>query len=211
MAQSLTAAAAGLATCDSCGLLSRPAPQPRVSLCPRCGAHVAVRKPASLLRCGAFLVGAYALYVPANVLPVMYSEQFFRYQADTILSGVALLSATGAWPLACIVFVASIVVPMAKMLVLTHLLLSVPLGNPVTRMRRARLYRLVRTIGRWSMLDIFVAAVLTAAVQIKSIAAVRPGPGALAFAGVVILTMFAAQSFDPRLMWDASDARHGRA
>jgi len=205
-----TAKAAGIACCEVCGLLSRPIEEP--AACPRCLAHVALRKPASLARCGVLLLAAYALYVPANFLPVMYSEQFFRFQADTILSGVVLLWVTGAWPLAVIVFVASIVVPLAKMLALTGLVLSVRAGSRFAPAVRVRIYRAVRFVGRWSMLDIFVATMLTAAVQVKSIASVRPGAGALAFAGVVVLTMFAAQAFDPRLIWDAMDDEpHGRA
>jgi paraquat-inducible protein A len=207
----LTAAAAGLASCEACGLLTRPARPPRLSRCPRCRAQIAVRKPASLVRCGLFLVMAYALYVPANLLPVMYSEQLFRTRADTVMSGVVLLWLTGAWPLALIVFIASIVVPLAKMLVLTYLVVSVQAGSRMAFAARVRMYRVVRFIGRWSMLDIFVAAVLSAAVQFKSIAAVRPGAGAIAFAGVVLLTLFAAQAFDPRLIWDSSPERHGRA
>lgn len=209
-----TAKSVGIACCEVCGLLSRPLHEP--AACPRCRAHVALRKPASIVRCGILLVTAYALYVPANVLPVMYSEQFFRFQADTILSGVVRLWIADAWPLAIIVFVASIVVPLAKMLALTLLILSVRVGSRVAPAARVRLYRVVRFIGRWSMLDIFVATVLTATVQVKSIAAVRPGAGAIAFAGVVVLTMFAAQAFDPRLVWDAMDDAamddaHGRA
>lgn len=200
----ISARAAGLLHCGTCGLLSRPAPAP-VSRCPRCRTQVALRKPASLARCGFFLVLAYALYVPANLLPVMYTEQFFRAQADTIMSGTLLLWATGAWPLAIIVFAASIVVPLGKLLVLTVLMLSVQLRSRLAPITRVRLYRTVRYIGRWSMLDIFVATVLAAAVQIQSIASIRPGPGALAFAAVVVFTMFAAQAFDPRLIWDAME------
>jgi paraquat-inducible protein A len=170
-----------------------------------------MRRPASLVRCGSFLVVAYALYVPANLLPVMYTEQFFRAQADTILSGTFLLWATGAWPLAIIVFAASIVVPLAKLLALTLLMLSVQMRARFSPVGRVRAYRAVRFVGRWSMLDIFVATVLAAAVQLQSIASIRPGPGALAFAAVVVFTMFAAQAFDPRLIWDAidEDGPHG--
>lgn len=209
MTRAPTAKSAGIARCEVCGLLAR-VPHP-AGACPRCRAHVGLRKPASLQRCGTLLVGAYALYLPANLWPVMYSEQFFRFQADTILSGIVLLWMTGAWPLALIVFVASIVVPLAKLLALTWLLLSVRLGSRVAPVGRVRAYRIVRFVGRWSMLDIFVATMLTAAVEVKSIAAVRPGAGALAFAAVVVLTMFAAQAFDPRLVWDAVDEHHGRA
>ena len=168
-----------------------------------------VRKPASIARTCAFLVAAYALYVPANALPIMLTERFFDRQSDTILSGVAYLWFTGSWPLALIVFLASIVLPLLKLLALTFLALSVALGLRWRPELRVRLYRLVRAIGRWSMLDIFVAAMLTAAVNIKAIAAVHPGPGAVAFAAVVVLTMLAAQAFDPRLVWDAREGGSG--
>ncbi len=204
----MSARHAGLLNCETCRLLSRPATA-WGSRCPRCHARIATRRPASLARCGIFLLLAYALYVPANLLPVMYTELFFRAQADTILSGTMLLWATGAWPLAIIVFAASIVVPLAKLLVLTFLMLSVQLRSRFAPVARVRMYRSVRFVGRWSMLDIFVATVLAAAVQVQSIASIRPGPGALAFAAVVIFTMFAAQAFDPRLIWDAMEERHG--
>ena len=165
-----------------------------------------MRKPASIARTCAFLIAAYALYVPANMLPIATTEQFFHRQTDTILSGVSYLWFTGSWPLAVIVFLASIVLPLGKLLVLTFLALSVRLGMRMHAPRRVRIYRWVRAIGRWSMLDIFVAAMLTAAIQIKGIAAVQPEPGAIAFAAVVLLTIFAAQAFDPRLIWDARDS-----
>lgn len=210
MDSALTAARAGLATCHTCGLLSRPAFAPALSLCPRCSAHIHVRKPASIGRTCAFLVAAYALYLPANMLPIVLTEQFFAFQSDTILSGVTYLWLTGSWPLALIVFVASVILPLAKLMVLTYLVLSVELGWHIQPVLRVRLYRVIRSIGRWSMLDIFVAAMLTAAVQVKSLAAVHPGPGAIAFAAVVVLTMLAAQAFDPRLIWDRPDVRHDR-
>jgi len=205
----ISAAVAGIATCPVCHLLSRPEDQGKLSICPRCGSHVHARKPASIVLACAFLIAAYALYVPANVLPIVYSEQLFHIQADTILSGTAFLWLTGAWPLAVIVFVASVILPLAKMLILTFIVLSVQLGMRAAPVRRVRWYRTIRTIGRWSMLDIFVAAVLTGAVQVQSLAHVRPGPGAIAFAAVVLFTMFAVQAFDPRLLWDSLDDDHG--
>jgi paraquat-inducible protein A len=203
----MSAARAGIATCPVCHLLCRPRRGGSVSICPRCDAHVHLRKPGSIALTCLFLIAAYALYVPANALPIMYSEQLFNVQADTILSGTVFLWVTGAWPLAVIVFVASIVLPLTKMLILTFIVLSVQLGMRAATVRRVRMYRVIRTIGRWSMLDIFIAAMLTGAVQLQSLANVRPGPGAIAFAAVVLLTMFAVQAFDPRLIWDS----HGEA
>lgn len=206
----ISAAIAGIATCPVCHLLSRPAGGGTLSICPRCGGHVHARKPESIVLTCVFLIAAYALYVPANVLPIMYSEQLFNVRADTILSGTVFLWLTGAWPLAVIVFVASIVLPLAKMLILTFIVLSVQLGMRAAPVRRVRWYRTIRTIGRWSMLDIYIAAVLTGAVQVQSLANVRPGPGAIAFAAVVLFTMFAVQTFDPRLIWDSRDDDHDR-
>ena len=209
MSASPTAAQAGLASCPVCALVSQPAPAHLLSRCPRCHAHLHVRKPASIVRTCLFLIAAYALYVPANLLPIVTTEQFFQRQTDTIMSGVIYLWLTGSWPLALIVFVASIVIPLAKLLVLTFLALSVQLRVKLAPTRRVQMYRLVRAIGRWSMLDIFVAAMLTAAVQLRAIATVRPGPGAIAFAAVVLLTIFAAHAFDPRLIWDRSTGADG--
>jgi len=203
------AASHGLATCRTCGLLAYPAPAPLGSECPRCRAPLSLRKPASLLSTSLLLIAAYALYIPANMLPVMYTERLLDTQPDTILSGTLYLWFSGAWPLALIVFLASIVLPLAKLLVLTFLVLSVELRLRVAPLARVRLYRLIHAIGRWSMLDIFVATMLAGAVQFHTLATIRPGSGALAFAAVVILTMFAANTFDPRLIWDSAGPADG--
>ena len=205
----LTAAQAGLAACPTCTLVSQPQTMNALSRCPRCHTHLHMRKPASIARTCLFLIAAYALYVPANVLPIMTREQFFERQAETIMSGVVYLWLTGSWPLALIVFLASIVIPLGKLLALSFLALSVQLRMRLRPDRRVQMYRLVRAIGRWSMLDIFVAAMLTAAIQLRAIAAVQPAPGAIAFAGVVLMTIFAAQAFDPRLIWDRSTPTNG--
>jgi paraquat-inducible protein A len=208
----LTAAEAGLLSCLTCGLLSR-ARRRASALCPRCGARVFPRKPATLLRAWTFLVAAIILYIPANVLPIMTMESIFGGQTDTIMSGVVFLWATGSWPLAIIVFVASIVVPLLKMLALLTILIAVHRGVRVHCHDLARLYRLLEIVGRWSMLDIFVVAILVTLVQLQLVATVTPGTGAAAFGAVVVLTMLATMSFDPRLIWDASRAErdHGRA
>jgi paraquat-inducible protein A len=141
-------------------------------------------------------------YLPANLYPVMSVVSFGKRQSDTIMSGVIYLFVHGDWPLALIVFVASVLVPLLKMLALLYLLLSVQRHSFLRRRQRTRLYRIVELVGRWSMVDIFVVAVLAALVKIGNIATIEPGVGAIAFSSVVILTMFAAMNFDPRLIWD---------
>lgn len=203
----LTASASGLLACHACGQLHRPAGAHRVS-CRRCATPLHARKPDSVARTWALLIAAYVLFVPANVLPVMVSGSLFGAQSDTIMSGVVFLWVTGSWPLALIIFVASIAVPGAKLLALTGLLVSVQRRWDWAPLQRARLYRAVELVGRWSMVDIYVAAILAALVQFGGLMSVRPGPGAIAFGAVVVLTMFAAESFDPRLIWDPEE-RHG--
>ena len=197
----VTATDAGLLACHACDLVSR-ATAGHEAACARCGAGLHLRKPDSVARTWAFLIAAYILYVPANVLPVMETGSLFGSQSDTIMSGVVYLWTSGSWPLAVIVFVASILVPGAKMLALTLLLVSVQRRSTWRLQERARLYRLVEFVGRWSMVDIYVAAILTALVQFQALATIKAGPAAIAFGAVVVLTIFAAESFDPRLMWD---------
>ena len=196
-----SAASLGMLSCHTCSLVSR-APAAEGAFCPRCGSAVHARKPGSVGRTWAFLIAAMALYVPANTMPIMLTSSLFGSQDDTIMSGVLFLWEDGSWYLALIVFVASILVPLAKIIGLIVLLLSVQLGWGARQAERARLYRLVESIGRWSMLDIFVVALLVTVVQLTALASVRAGPAALAFGAVVVLTMCAATSFDPRLIWD---------
>ncbi|WP_211251792.1 paraquat-inducible protein A [Andreprevotia chitinilytica] len=196
----MTAAHYRLANCHSCGLLSRL--EGDGAHCPRCGAHLHLRKPASIARTWAYLIAAMILYIPANALPIMITGSILGEQRDTILSGVVFLWSSGSWPLALLVFFASIMVPMLKMIALTLLLISVQCRSRWQPLQRLKLYRLVEFVGRWSMLDIYVVAILAALVQIQSLATVTAGPGAVAFAAVVVLTMLSAMSFDPRLIWD---------
>jgi paraquat-inducible protein A len=201
-----TAAQAGLATCLECGLLVRwtgvredDGDEPH---CPRCGSEVSLRKPHSLTRTWALLIAAYLLYVPANVLPVMRVVYAGSGEDDTIFSGVKVLFATGQPAVAVLVLFASITVPLIKMVGLTFMALSVHRRWDWRRRDRTRLYRLIEFVGRWSMLDIFMISILVALVKLKALSTIEAGPGAVWFASVVILTMFAAESFDPRLMWD---------
>jgi paraquat-inducible protein A len=149
------------------------------------------------------------LYVPANLLPMMKTSSLFGSQSDTIMSGVVYFWTSGSWYLALIIFFASVMVPLLKMLALMLLLVSVQRRTPWQREQRARLYRLVEFVGRWSMLDIYVVAVIVALVQLKALATIQPGEGAIAFGAVVVLTMFAALTFDPRLIWDTREKGHG--
>ncbi|QDQ25083.1 paraquat-inducible membrane protein A [Chitinimonas arctica] len=200
MSADISAASLGLAVCPVCRQLARLAR--RSGRCPRCHALIHLRKPASVSRTWALLIAAALLYVPANLLPIMTTHSFPRKQADTILSGVFYLWDHGSWPLAILVFFASIVVPMLKMLILVMLLLSLRYRPRWQPMVRTRLYRLIEFIGRWSMLDIYVVALLAALVRMHAFASVEAGPGALAFGAVVVLTMLASLSFDSRLIWD---------
>ncbi|WNV06876.1 paraquat-inducible protein A [Candidatus Methylospira mobilis] len=170
--------------------------------CPRCGSSLHLRKPDSLTRTWALTLTAYILYIPANLLPIMTVKMSGRGEADTILSGVKALIVGGMWPLALVVFFASITVPVLKLLALTGLLLSVQVKSNWRPRERTVIYRLTELIGRWSMIDIFVITILVALVQMGSLSTIDAGPGAVAFAGVVVITMFAAMSFDPRLIWD---------
>ena len=153
------------------------------------------------------MLAAALLYIPANVLPVMISGSLFGDQADTILSGVVFLWRDGSWLLAALVFFASIVVPLAKLTTLTFLLISVQRRWSWRPLVRAGLYRSIEFVGRWSMLDIYVVTLLVGLVQVQSLAAIHAGPGAVAFGAVVVLTMLASQSFDPRLIWDSLQPR----
>jgi paraquat-inducible protein A len=198
-----SAASLGLYTCHTCGLVSRPPASAESAFCPRCGARLHLRKPNSIARTWAFLIAAYILFVPANVLPVMETGSMFGSQKDTILSGVVYLWVSGSWPLAVLVFFASIVVPLVKLIALTFLVISAQRRSSVLPLERAKLYRLLEFIGRWSMLDIYVITLLSALVQLQSLATIIPGPGAVAFGAVVVLTMLAAMAFDPRLIWDS--------
>ncbi|WP_273795091.1 paraquat-inducible protein A [Brucella intermedia] len=173
--------------------------------CLRCGAGVHHRKPGSLTRTWALLIAAAILYVPANLCPIMTLVSSGQTQTDTILSGVVNLVDEGMWPLAALVFFASVLVPLLKMVGLGVLLVTTQLGMITHLSIRTRLYKVIDFVGRWSMIDIFMLSILVGLVQLGEIATIEPGSGAIAFATVVILTVIAAESFDPRLMWDALD------
>lgn len=192
-----------------CGLVLKQARGGGEAACARCGARLHVRKRDSIGRTWALLVAAAILYIPANLLPIMDTSSLFGSQQDTIMSGIVFLWTTGSWPLALLVFFASIMVPLLKIIVLMGLLITVQRRSTWRPRRRARLYRLIEFVGRWSMLDIYVVTILVALVQIQSLATIKAGPGAVAFGAVVVLTLIAAMTFDPRLIWDPVRENHG--
>jgi paraquat-inducible protein A len=190
--------------CDTCGLVSRAA---RGMRCSRCGFRLHDRRPAAVQRTWAFALAAIVLYIPANTYPVLTVVRLGASQPSTILEGVRELLNLGMWPLAALVFFASVAVPVLKLTGLGVLLISSHMGTNWALHDRTVLYRIVDAIGRWSMIDIFMESILVALVQFGQLASIYPGPGAIAFAAVVILTMLAARSFDPRLMWDNARLR----
>jgi paraquat-inducible protein A len=212
----ITARKAGLVSCHFCHTLSKLPESveteddntvtPNTVLhCPCCYAALHSRIPNSLARTWALLIAAFILYIPANTLPIMTVIFWGEGQPDTILSGVTHLYAGGMWPLALLIFIASIFIPILKLLTLFGLLLSIHFKVQWRPKDRTVLYRITEFVGRWSMVDVFVIALLVALVQFGNTASVSPNLGALSFAAVVILTMFAAHTFDPRLIWDALD------
>ncbi|CAB3777129.1 paraquat-inducible protein A [Pararobbsia alpina] len=198
----VTARRLGLLSCHACGLLSRHVPGSHTERCRRCNAVLHARKPDSLARTWALLIAAIIMYLPANLLPVMHTVSLFGDQDDTIMSGIVYFWTSGSWPLAVIVFIASFMVPMLKLVVLGLLAITSQRGSRWRPIQRTRLFRIVEFIGRWSMLDVFVVTLTVALVHFQSLATIYAGPGAIAFGMVVVLTMLASHQFDPRLIWD---------
>ncbi|MEC5406161.1 paraquat-inducible protein A [Paraburkholderia sp. MPAMCS5] len=207
----LTASHAGLLACHACGRVASHAARHGAQHCARCGAALHRRNPDSLSRTWALLIAAALLYIPANLLPVMHTSSLVGSEDDTIISGVIYFWTSGSWPLAIIVFVASILVPMLKLSVLALLAATAQRRSAWRPMERVKLYRLVERIGRWSMLDVFVITLTVALVRFESLAVITAAPGALAFGCVVILTMLASMQFDPRLIWDDVESHSLRA
>ena len=200
-----------LLACDACGLLNmagRSDASVKRLACARCGSTLHRRHPDSVRRTWAMLLAAAVLYIPANLLPVMYTRTLLTNQDDTIISGVMFFWHSGSKALAIIIFTASILVPVLKLVVLALLAFTAQRGSRWRPLQRTKLYRLVEFVGRWSMLDIFVVTLTVALVRFQSLAVITAGPGALAFCAVVVLTMLAALQFDPRLIWDPVDP-HG--
>ncbi|WP_213955788.1 MULTISPECIES: paraquat-inducible protein A [unclassified Variovorax] len=196
-----TAASLGLVACSHCATVWADAQDGEP--CGRCGTHLHRRKPDSLNRTWAFLIAAAAMYIPANLLPVMITSSLFGSQDDTIMSGIIYFWVSGAYGLAAIVFIASFLVPLFKLAALLVLVVGAQRRSAWRRPERAKLYHIIEFIGRWSMLDVFVVALLAGLVRLHGFAEITAGVGIAAFGAVVVLTMLASLSFDPRLTWDS--------
>lgn len=200
---------AAVISCPSCGLLQRIAPLPphAKAECPRCR-YLVARSRGDTLGCTAALsLAALVLYVPANIYPIMRMDYFGIYRESTVWDGCVQLFQDGQLFVAIIVFLASLVVPLLKLLGLIFLVTLTQMRSPRFRPFRARVYRVIELIGPWAMLDVFLLALLVAAVKLGRIATVTPGPGIVAFTAVVVLTLFASASFDPREIWNASEKK----
>ncbi len=204
--KNISARDAGLISCHTCELLTdgRGSMQ-EVMQCPRCGSLLHSRKINSIARTWALVIAAFIFYIPAMVLPITKVTSLGNEQADTIMSGVILFIQLGSWEIALVIFVASIIVPLMKLFIIVYLLISVKRQSHTRQRDRAKLYRLTEFVGRWSMVDIYVVTILVALVNLGVIADIDAGPAALYFAAVVIITIFAARTFDPRLIWDVTD------
>ncbi|WP_417339063.1 PqiA/YebS family transporter subunit [Halomonas kashgarensis] len=205
-----TAAPQGLSGCPTCGLINRLSDR-GASHCRRCHEKLHLRLPHSLQRTWALLGAAVIMYFPANIYPIMTTTSLGHSNPSTIIGGVVELTQMGSWPIAAVIFIASIIVPVGKLTALAWLCLVVKRGNKLNVTSRTRLYRLTEFIGRWSMVDVFVVAILVALIRAGSLMSVNPGPAALAFGTVVVLTMLAALTFDPRLIWDTPLPRKHRS
>jgi paraquat-inducible protein A len=198
-----SAAAAGLLSCHSCDLLVEAPPGQHAELsCPRCGAALHMRKPNSLARTWALVIAAFICYIPANLLPMTVITSLGNTQSDTIMSGVIYFLQHGEWPIGLVILIASIVVPLTKLFILIYLLISVQRKSQWRPAERTRLYRVTEAIGRWSMTDVYVVTMLVALVHLGNLATIEAGTGAIFFGAVVVLTIFAAMTFDPREIWD---------
>ena len=197
---------AGILICTECHELNRQDPDTDEQTCTRCGALVHARRPNSLMRTWALLITAAILYIPANLLPIMTVNSLGQGAPSTIMSGVIELVQHGMFPIAAVEFIASILVPTFKLVGIALLLFSVQRHQPLSARQRIIMYRFIEFIGRWSMLDIFVIAILVAVVNFGRLASIEANLGAVAFASVVILTMLAAVTFDPRLIWDNTES-----
>jgi paraquat-inducible protein A len=206
----MTAKRLGLVSCHDCHLLSRwqQLPSGQAACCPRCGAALHLRKPNSIMRTWALVIAAFIFYVPANVLPITVTTSLGHTQSDTIMSGVIYFLLHGSPEIAIVIFVASVFIPILKLIVMAYLLVSVQRKSGWRPRDRTQLYQITHAIGRWSMVDIYVVTILVALVKLGVFANIDAGPAAVYFASVVVISMIAAESFDPRLIWDALEEKH---
>lgn len=195
------AADRGLAGCHTCGKVSPVA----LERCPRCGTRLHLRKPSSIESTLALMGAAAALYIPSHLLPIMTVVELGVTTRHTIIGGMMSFWESGAYPIAIVIFTASILIPLLKMAALAWLCMAATGKSHPSPEKLGRVYFVTELLGRWSMIDIFVVGIMVSVVQLGNYMTVTPGPGALAFAGVVVLTMFAAMRFEPRLLWDRLD------
>ncbi|MDX2457046.1 MAG: paraquat-inducible protein A [Gammaproteobacteria bacterium] len=199
----MTAADAGLLSCHNCSLLSKAGSGQHADLiCPRCDAVLHKRKPNSIARTWAFVIAAFICYIPANLLPMTVVTSLGNVESDTIMSGVIYFMQHGEWPIGLVILIASVVVPLTKLFILIYLLISLQRKSQWRPAERTRLYRITEAIGRWSMTDIYVVTVMVALVHLGNLATIEAGVGAIFFGAVVVLTIIAALTFDPREIWD---------
>lgn len=201
-----SAKSAGLVGCHICGALSEAG----ADSCKRCGEHLHSRKPGGLNRTWALLFTSVILYIPANLYPIMDTVFLGDDSPSTILGGVLVLWAMGSYPIAAVIFFASVVVPLVKILALLWLCYMVQRGQGASPLGKLKLYRMTEFVGRWSMIDVFVVAILAGLIRLDNLMTIYPGPAAVAFAGVVLITMVAAMSFDSRLIWDLQQGERER-
>ena len=200
----ITAASKDLAACHMCFKLAPT----DIHHCPRCGSAMHLRKNDSIQRTLALLVTACLLYIPANLYPIMYTDQLGTTEASTILGGVVLLINLGSVPVAVVIFIFSVMVPSGKLMAMFYLVWTVERHSPLNPRQRSIMYRITEFIGKWSMVDVFVVSILVALVHLSGVLVIRPGVAAICFAGVVIVTIVAAASFDSRLIWDSMEERN---
>ncbi|WP_188129698.1 paraquat-inducible protein A [Roseivivax sediminis] len=199
----LTAREAGLVACRSCARVWTP----DHARCGRCGARLQSRDPGSLQRVWAWWIAGLTCYVPANLYPMLITDTLLHESANTIVGGAVEIASHGSYGIAAIILIASVLIPVGKFLAIAFLAITARHGSRVDPGKRQHLYEIVEFIGRWSMIDVFVVAILSALVQLSSVASIHPGSAALTFALSVIFTMLSAQSFDSRLIWDDVRAR----
>lgn len=200
-------------SCRTCGLMQRmeePSPGTAAECC-RCGSNLGKHKADGIGRTAAFTLAALIFYVPANIYPILRMEQYGAVSESTIWDGCVKLFQSGQWMVAAIVFLASILIPLFKLLGLFFLAVTTQFRSARRQRERTRIFRIIEVIGPWAMLDVFLLAVLVALVKLDEIATVRPGPGLLAFTSVVVLTILASASFDPKWIWEETEGVHERA
>ncbi|MHA6343952.1 paraquat-inducible protein A [Roseivivax sp. CAU 1761] len=197
-AAGVTAREAGLVACTRCARVW-PGGTPR---CGRCGSCLSSRDHTSLQRVWAWWVAGLVCYIPANLYPMLVTRTLVSRSESTIVGGAVEIAQSGSYAIAAIILIASVLIPVGKFLAIAYLAISARRGSTLSARRRQHLYEIVEFIGRWSMIDVFVVAILSALVQLSAVAQIHPGPAALTFALSVIFTMLSAQSFDSRLIWD---------